>query len=119
MAKEKVFIILSHKHRLKQGTRDQWEVEENVEFVNQVRNKHTSTASVIADYLNKKVLVGSRVGMAEYDSFDNYIRKKYQKQMRELDAAYGHLQKKEEKFEDQNVIVDQFGNVRTKTVFDV
>ena len=122
MSKEKVFIILSHKNSLKRdpktgkGMADQWEVSETVEFVNQVRNKHTSTASAIGDYLNKKMILGSRYGVTDYDKFEEYVRKKYPKQMAELDAAYRAQQVVEESPE---VFVDQFGNVRARTVFDV
>lgn len=124
MAKEKVFIVLSHKHSLKKdkngkGVAGEWEVAETVEFVDQLRKRHTSTASVIADYLNKKIIIGSRVGMGDYNSFDNYIRKKYARQMSELDAAYGKEQIEDKDQSNTEVFVDSFGNLRPKTVFDV
>lgn len=116
MAKEKVFIVLSHKHSLKPGTKDDWEVTETVEFVNQLRNKHTTMSSAVGDYLEKKMLVGTKVGMTDYDQFESYVRKKYAGQMAELDSAYRPLRKKEP---EQAVFVDQFGNLRAKTVFDL
>jgi hypothetical protein len=122
MSKEKVFIVLSHKNSLKRdpktgkGMADQWEVSETVEFVNQIRNKHTSTASAIGDYLNKKMIIGSRYGVTDYDKFEEYIRNKYAKQMAQLDAVYREQQVVDESPE---VFVDQFGNVRARTVFDV
>jgi len=122
MSKEKVFIVLSHKNSLKRdpktgkGMADQWEVSETVEFVNQIRNKHTSTASAIGDYINRKMVIGSRYGVTEYDKFEEYVRKKYAKQMAQLDAAYREQQVVDESPE---VFVDQFGNVRPRTVFDV
>ncbi len=124
MSKEKVFIIISHLNSHKKGShpgRDQnpkveWEISETVEFVNQVRNKHISTASAIGDYINKKMLTGSRYGITSYDQFEEYVRKKYAKQMTELDAAYRAQQVVEEK--SPEVFVDAFGNVRAKTVFD-
>lgn len=123
MAKEKVFIVLSHKHSLKKNKNGksitgEWEVAETVEFVDQLRKRHTSTASVIADYLNKKIIVGTRVGMGDYDAFDNYIRKKYSKQMDELDAAYGQMRKVKDTLSSE-VFVDSFGNVRARTIFDI
>jgi hypothetical protein len=116
MSKEKVFIVLSHKNSLKKGSSTEWEVSETVEFVNQLRNRHTSMGSAIGDYINRKMIIGTRYGMDEYSKFDEYIRKKYSKQMDELDAAYLKQQVADESPE---VIVDQFGNVRSKTVFDV
>ncbi|HEY6436758.1 MAG TPA: hypothetical protein VIY47_09210 [Ignavibacteriaceae bacterium] len=122
MSKEKVFIVLSHKHQLKKGARpvkgdnSNWEVVEQVEFVNQIRNKHISMSSAIADYINRKMITGDRYGMKDYQTFEDYARKKYEKQMAELDNAYKADQIKEESPE---VFVDQFGNVREKTVFDV
>lgn len=119
MAKEKVFIVLSHKHSLKKGTKDNWEVTETVEFVNQLRNRHTSMSSAVGDYVNKKMIVGTKVGMTDYEQFEGYVRKKYAKQMSELDVAYRGQQLVEEEVPSPNVFVDQFGNVRAKTVFDV
>jgi len=118
MAKEKVFIVISHKHSLKPGTKE-WETAEQVEFVNQLRNRHTSMSTAVADYLNKKMLSGTRDGITDYDNFIEYVRKKYPKQMAELDAMYGQQQVKEEVVEETPVFVDSFGNVRAKTVFDV
>jgi hypothetical protein len=115
MSKEKVFIVLSHKHSLKKGTSDEWEVTETVEFVNQLRNKHTTMSTAIGDYVNQKMLSGSRVGMGEYEKFDTYIRKKYAKQLDELDKAYGRLQAPAPV---SALITDEFGNLRLRTVFD-
>ena len=124
MSKEKVFIVLSHKNMLKKDPRtgkcvkDKWEVSETVEFVNQLRNKHITTSSAIGDYLNRKLLSGTSYGITDYNAFEEYVRTKYQKQMAELDSAYGHL-RAENKVEDlPDVITDQFGNMRAKTVFD-
>lgn len=117
MAKEKVFIILSHKNSLKKGSTTEWEVQETVEFVNQIRNRHISTSSAIADYLNRKMISGARYGMDDYDKFEEYVRNKYAKQMNELDSAY--REQRVEEPSSPEVFVDQFGNVRAKTVFDV
>lgn len=116
MSKEKVFIVLSHKHSLRAGTRDQWEVTETVEIVSQLRKKHTTMSSAIGDYINRAMISGSKVGMTDYVGFEAYIRKKYPKQMSELDTAYSKDVVKEES---QGVFADEFGNIRTKTVFDV
>lgn len=121
MKKEKVFIIITHLNSLKRdpktgkGLADQWEVAEHVEFVNQVRSKHTSTASAIGDYINRKMITGARHGITEYAAYEDYIRKKYPKQMAELDAAYREQQVKDTSPE---VFVDKFGTVRPRTVFD-
>jgi len=125
MAKEKVYIVLSHVHSLKKdakgkGIKDAWEVSEKVEFVNQLRNRHHSMSTAIGDYLNKTMLTGARAGMGDYSKFDEYIRKKYSKQMAELDAMYGNKQVAEESVEiEEPAFIDQFGNKREKTVFDV
>lgn len=124
MAKEKVYIVLSHVHSLKKdkngkGVENAWEVSEKVEFVNQLRNRHHTTSTAIADYINKKMISGARSGMTKYSQFEQYIRSKYGKQMAELDTIYAALQPKEEVVEEKPVFVDQFGVVREKTVFDV
>jgi hypothetical protein len=119
MRKERVYIVLSHKNSLKKGSRTDWEVAETVEFVNQLRDRHMTMASAIGDYLNCKMLAGSRFGMDDYDKFDTYIRSKYSKQMEQLDAAYkSEVKEVVVEQSDQDLVVDEFGNVRTRTVFD-
>lgn len=124
MSKEKVFIVVSHKNSPKAGSHPgrgaksklEWEVSETVEFVNQVKNRHTDTASIIGDYINRKIIIGSRFGITEYAQLDEYVRKKYKKQMDQLDEAYGRQQVADESPE---LVVDASGNLRAKTVFDV
>lgn len=124
MKKEKVFIIISHKNSLKPklrfrtGTSEDWEITETVEFVNEVRKRHTSTSSAIGDYINRKMVTGARYGMTDYDKYEDYIRTKYPKQMAELDAAYKPSQEVIEEKSSPEIFVDPFGNVRAKTVFD-
>ena len=120
MSKEKVFIVLMHKNILKSpATKTKeavWEVEERVEFVNQVRKNHISMGSAIGDYINRKMISGSRYDMGDYDKFEEYVRTKYKDQMRQLDAAYRAEQIKPE--DNTEVFADQFGNIRPRTVFD-
>lgn len=130
MSKAKVFIVLMHKNCLKvpgtKTTEPKWEVEERVEFVDQLRKKHIETSSAIGNYLEQKLISGSRYGIDSYAKFDEYVRKKYNKEMRELDAVY--LGMKETEDEDLstiptsentlNLITDQFGNLRPRTIFD-
>jgi hypothetical protein len=124
MSKEKVFIVISHKNSLKPklrvrtGTSDDWEITETVEFVNQIRNRHTSMSSAIGDYINRKMITGARYDITDYEKFEGYVRSKYPKQMAELDAAYGKTQIVKEESPSPEVFVDPFGNVRAKTVFD-
>lgn len=121
MSKEKVFIILMHKNNLKvatqKGKEAQWEVEERVEFVNQIRNKHIQMGSAIGDYMNRTMVSGARFGMNDYDKFEEYVRAKYDKQMAQLDAAYRAERPVIE--ESPEVFADEFGNVRPRTVFDL
>ena len=125
MSKEKVFIVLSHKHNLKPGktkalTADDWQVTETVEFVNQLRNKHIQMSSIIADYINRKIISGSRYNVTDYAKFEDLIRTKYAKQLAELDTMYREQQAPAKVVENLTpVFSDQFGNVRARTVFDV
>ena len=123
MAKEKVFIVATHKHSLKVNPKtgkaiaDQWETHEIIEFVDQLRKRHYSYSSAIGDYINRKMISGTKYGITDYDKFEEYIRTKYKDQMAELDQAY-----RAQVVEPENttpVFVDQFGNVRAKTVFDL
>lgn len=126
MAKEKVFIVISHKHTLKRGlkkrsgTADDWEVAETVEFVNQLRDRHITMSSAVGDYLNRKIVSGSSKGMGDYDKFEEYVRSKYGKQMTELDSAYGAMRTVLPPPAEEIAVtmVDQFGNKRAATIFD-
>lgn len=122
MKKEKVYIVVSHKHVLKtpaKGNREPvWEVSESVEFVSQLRNKHLTTSSAIGDYINRKMEKGERHGMGDYDKFETYVRSKYEKEMAELDNAYRADVIFDVTPPEQEVFSDQFGNIRARTVFD-
>lgn len=119
MAKEKVFIVLSHIHRLKKGSKTEWETQETVEFVNNLRKRHNDMSTAIGDYLNKKIITGTRFGISTYEEFETYVRNKYPKQMAQLDAAYRPVEQTEITDSGDALFVDQHGNLRAKTVFDV
>lgn len=116
MAQDKVYIVLSHKHSLKKGTNDQWEVAEQVEFVNQLRDKHHTMSSAIGSFLDRKIITGARHGFTDYAVFENYVAKKYEKQLNELISAYPRDEL--DTMIAAPTITDQFGNKRTPTVFD-
>jgi hypothetical protein len=122
MKKEKVYIVVSHKHILKTpGSKDRepvWDVSETVEFVNQLRNKHLTMSSAIGDYINRKMEKGERHGMGDYSKFEEYVRSKYAKEMAQLDAAYRADQVVVEEVASPEVFADEFGNLRARTVFD-
>lgn len=119
MKKEKVFIVLTHKHQLKLKSKTDWEVVETVEFVNQLRDRHYTTSVAIGDFVNRKMITGARHGMTDYDKFQDYISTKYKSQFEQLTTAYGALQAPPVETTEQPLVVDQFGNRRQKTVFDV
>jgi hypothetical protein len=117
MSKEKVFIVLSHKHSLGNRITGDWQVNETIEFVSQLRNRHYTMSTVIVDYLNRKLITGKRAGFDTYEKFDEYARKKYPKQMTELDNAYGSMVVPVEE-SNEALVTDEFGTVRPATVFD-
>jgi hypothetical protein len=123
--KEKVFIVLSHVHSLKKdpktgkGVENAWEVSEKVEFVSHLKPRHHTMSTAIGDYINRTMISGARSGMVDYDKFDEYVRTKYAKQMADLDTMYSADRVVVEQPEEKPVFVDQFGNAREKTVFDV
>jgi hypothetical protein len=125
MKKEKVFIVITHKKQLRKGSHPgkgnkanlQWEIAENIEFVSNLKERHRSMGSAIGDYINRKMLTGERHGMGDYVVFEEYVRKKYEAQMKELDTLYENDRIEEEVR--PVMITDRFGNTREKTVFDV
>jgi hypothetical protein len=111
MKKDKVFIIITHKHRLKERSKDQWDVVETVEFVDQIRSKHYSYASAIGDYINREVIMGTKMSLTNYIEFDNYVRNRYKAQMDELDSVYAE---KVVKVVDAVLTSDRLGNITTE-----
>ena len=119
MAKERVFIVISHKNSLKSKNKDDWQIEETVEFVNTLTNKHYTMSSAIADYINRKMITGSRFEVTDYDKFEDYIRTKYKDQLTQLDSVYRTKQVNTPALEPiADLVSDEFGNMRAKTVFD-
>jgi hypothetical protein len=116
MAKEQVFIVMSHKHSFNKDK--QWETAEAVEFVSQLRNRHFSYASVIGDYINKKLVGGSKSKLISYEKFEDLVRTKYADQMAELDKAYRDDIVEVEVAPTAKMVTDQFDNARPWTVFD-
>lgn len=116
MKREKVYIILSHKHSLRAGSGTDWEVSEKVEFVNQLRKHHYTMSSAIGDFLKREMVVAGKAGISNYEHFEDYVRNKYASQFNELSTAYGHLRSP---VIENSEFVDQFGNKRQKTVFDI
>jgi hypothetical protein len=88
MKKDKVFIVVTQIKSLKTKSKDSWQVTERAEFVDQIRNKHTSFATAIGDYINQKMIIGAAKGIDDYAKFELYIREKYPKQMEQLDAHF-------------------------------
>jgi hypothetical protein len=106
MRKDKVFIVVTQIRSLKTKSKDSWQVTERVEFVDQVRNKHISTATAIGDYINQKMVIGAAKGITEYDKFETYIREKYPKQMEQLDAHFRPKPAEEPVADERPVTVD-------------
>jgi hypothetical protein len=111
-----VYIIISHKHSLKAGTKDQWETTEQVEFVDRLRKKHHEMSTAIASFTDRRMLTGARYSITDYTSFIDYIRKKYPKQLAELESQFGPAV---DQPQTPDQIQDMFGNTRSKTVFDL
>jgi hypothetical protein len=115
MAKKNIYIVLMHSHALKSGSKSEWETNERVEFVDNLRKRHISFSTAIGDYTNKKMISGSRYNINDYNQFEEYLKGKYPEQMKQLDKIYGN----EAAVIISDDMVDEFGNKRAKTVFDV
>jgi hypothetical protein len=118
MSKKKVFIVLTHKNMLKKGSQTEWEVQEIVECVDQLRSRHYSYSSAIGDYINRQMIKGARYNMSDYDKFEEYVEKKYPKEMQDLNTHWQQYRVAKDTPEDTEVFADEFGNIRPRTVFD-
>ena len=117
MSKDKVFIVLSHKNSLKKGSRTDWEVTETVEFVNCLRNKHTTLSTVIIDYINREIIKGKSAGITDYQKVEDYVRSKYGPQMKILDKQYRPENLSvDTKGDTLTVVADQSGNLHAEAI---
>jgi len=85
--KEKVFIVTTHYRKTSKHQPGVWESHERVEFLNRVKNNQLTTATVVIDYLDERVIIGSVKGI-KFDEYIQYLTKTYPKQMEELRKAY-------------------------------
>jgi len=75
------FIIVTHRKVTEKGIA---KVAETCEFIDKIRNADYSSATVILDYMNDKV-VKSRYDNTSYADLIAYIREHYPSKMEELD----------------------------------
>lgn len=81
MAKaKKIFIVITHSRQKKDG---ETQVVEQCEFVDQLRKRDHSNATVIIDYINEKI-IKNREKNGTYNDFIWYVHKNYPQQMGEL-----------------------------------
>lgn len=81
---KKVFIVVTHmKVTEDRRTRNQ----EKCEFVDQLKKRHETEATLIIDYLNEKI-VKDRSNTGTYQDFIWYLHKNYPQQMGELAKEY-------------------------------
>jgi len=79
-----VFIIITHST---QPTDEKTQVTEKCEFVDQIKDRHNTQATVILDYLNETI-VKNRDNTGSYNEYVWYVTKNYPQQMGELAKEY-------------------------------
>ena len=79
-----IYVVITHVMQLKNGTE---EVVEKCEFVDQIKNRHRNTASVILDFLKQSV-VKDRNNVYEYWTYYHYVAQNYPNQVKELELEY-------------------------------
>lgn len=107
---KKAFVVLSHTHvPVTEGPhKGKFQVHEVVEFVDAVRNKHTSNATVIMDVINRKLVKNrARDSGATYELIEAHIVKGYGPKYKQFLEIVGVdipdilIEKKEEKTDEQ------------------
>lgn len=81
---KKIFIVISHAKQMVDGKS---QMTEQCEFIDQIRNRDHSNASVILDYKNETI-VKNREKTGSYNDFVWYLHKNYPQQMAELAREY-------------------------------
>jgi hypothetical protein len=77
---KKAFVVLTHTHvPVTEGMhKGKFQVHEVVEFVDAVRNKHTSNATIIMDVINRKLVKNrARDSGATYELIEAHVVKGY------------------------------------------
>lgn len=83
MSKGNVFIVMVH-HNIRNNKTKKMEVHEKIEFVDDLKTRHITSATVILDYLNRKI-VKNRGDTGTYEEFEAYVTNACPKQMAELE----------------------------------
>lgn len=84
MKHKKVFIVITHIQQMDKGKA---QLVEKCEFVDSIKDRHIYNASVILDYL-KEMVVKNRSKEGTYHEFEQYVKKEYPQQMKELYEEY-------------------------------
>jgi hypothetical protein len=82
-----VYIVITHTRQAKDKDGKQ-NIVEKCEFVDQIKPRHETSATVILDFLKEEVLKNRDGGEAKYNDFSYYLFKNYPKQMQELTLEY-------------------------------
>ena len=113
---KKVYIVLTHTRRV---NNKKWELVEDIEFVSELRTRHYTTASIIVDYTNSKIISRNRMDISNFAQFESYVWGKYSTQMKQLESKYVVRETPIEITTNrEETIVDSFGVSRAKTIFD-
>lgn len=92
--KLKIYIVITHSANPATGkNKGKWEVTENCEFVDRIKARHTESASVILDYVNKKI-VKDRNRSGSYDDYYQYVETNYPEKLKELNKVYEDITNK-------------------------
>ena len=73
-----VYIVLTHTRRV---NNKKWELVEDIEFVSELRTRHYTTASIIVDYTNSKIISRNRMDISNFAQFESYVWRKYSTQV--------------------------------------
>lgn len=89
--RKEAYIILTH-YYTPSKEQNKWDANELIEFVGNIKNKHYEKATMIVDFINKKI-IKSRVSNATYESFEDHVYEKYPEKIKqfkeEIKAIYG------------------------------
>lgn len=82
------YIVITHsftpnKSENKKPDEGNWLVNESCEFVDEIKNRMTTDATVILDYTNKKV-IKNRTESTDYHTIYDYIAGRYPDKIKQL-----------------------------------
>lgn len=91
--KKGIYIAINYSYTINpqsKSSEDKWSVTESVEFINSLKTKHLTGATLIVDVINKTI-IKTRNPDATYDTVYEYVKKSHPQKIETLEQMLSQL----------------------------